>query len=254
MEVLALGMSRTGTKSMATALEKLGYRHCAHGFDMFDSSEYTRKWRHLVEAKLANPAATFDREVWDELLGHCSAVTDMPCAIFWQDLCAAYPEAKIVLVERNEVNWLESFQTGVVDTQFSPMGNFTRDYVEPVVGSHLGATSMGATQLFTGAPKNKEAMSTRLRTSYRKHYDDIRANIPSERLLDFQLSQGWRPLCHFLGKDIPDESFPWVNETEALKERIALFHVEKRKELIDTVVTRVLPVFVIAGAVIWYVT
>ncbi|KAH8748905.1 hypothetical protein F5883DRAFT_378143, partial [Diaporthe sp. PMI_573] len=36
--------------------------------------------------------------------------------------------------------------------------------------------------------------------------------VPSEQLLDFKLADGWEPLCLFLGKDVPDVSFPHINE------------------------------------------
>lgn len=47
---------------------------------------------------------------------------------------------------------------------------------------------------------------------YERHYREIRATAPPEQLLDFQLKEGWEPLCRFLGKDVPDVSAPHVNE------------------------------------------
>ena len=37
LEVICPGLPRTGTKSVAIALERLGFRHCAHGFDVLDN-------------------------------------------------------------------------------------------------------------------------------------------------------------------------------------------------------------------------
>lgn len=37
--------------------------------------------------------------------------------------------------------------------------------------------------------------------------------MPPERLLNFHVSEGWEPLCKFLGKEIPDTPFPNVNNT-----------------------------------------
>lgn len=39
--------------------------------------------------------------------------------------------------------------------------------------------------------------------------------VPKERLLVMDIEDGWEPLCRFLDKEIPDESFPRVNEAEA---------------------------------------
>jgi len=57
---------------------------------------------------------------------------------------------------------------------------------------------------------------------YREHYAMIRRIMPKERLLEFELKDGWEPLCRFLGKDIPDVPFPRVNDTEHMKEHMRL--------------------------------
>ena len=37
--------------------------------------------------------------------------------------------------------------------------------------------------------------------------------MPAERLLVFNVSEGWAPLCAFLGKPVPeDEPFPHLND------------------------------------------
>ena len=40
--------------------------------------------------------------------------------------------------------------------------------------------------------------------------------MSKERLLIMKMKDGWEPLCKFLGKPIPDEPFPWVNDSEAV--------------------------------------
>lgn len=39
--------------------------------------------------------------------------------------------------------------------------------------------------------------------------------MPKEQLLITKMGDGWEPLAKFLGKPIPDEPFPWVNDAEA---------------------------------------
>jgi hypothetical protein len=45
----------------------------------------------------------------------------------------------------------------------------------------------------------------------------VRKVTPPERLLEFDLKDGWRPLYKFLEKDVPDREFPRVNEAAVLK-------------------------------------
>ena len=92
MEVLALGFPRTGTASMQAALQTLGYREVYHGFHMLDFPEDAIFWEKQVDAKFYGKGTGCGREDFDELLGKCAAITDMPCACFAQELLAAYPE------------------------------------------------------------------------------------------------------------------------------------------------------------------
>ncbi|KAF2159491.1 hypothetical protein M409DRAFT_70947 [Zasmidium cellare ATCC 36951] len=186
LEVLSLGLPRTGTRSMAAALEILGYQHCAHGFDLMDNPAYAVRWEQAVDAKYYGRGEAFTRKDWDELLGHCSATTDFPCAAFWRELCAAYPEAKVVLVQRDEDKWYTSFVEGVIDSQLSSSGKFVRDYVEPLLGSILGRLSLKITQSWLEAA-TADGMRANAKSAYRRHYKDVKAVVAKDRLLEYHL-------------------------------------------------------------------
>lgn len=51
-----------------------------------------------------------------------------------------------------------------------------------------------------------------LRHSYITHYSHVRHVVPKERLLEFESKDGWGPLCEFLGKPVPGEEYPRVND------------------------------------------
>ena len=62
------------------------------------------------------------------------------------------------------------------------------------------------------------------RKKYRELNERVQTVIPKERLLVYNVKQGWEPLCMFLGCEVPQESFPWVNRgqggtLEALAQR-----------------------------------
>lgn len=50
--------------------------------------------------------------------------------------------------------------------------------------------------------------------AYNAHYDNVRASVPKDRLLEYEVKEGWAPLCEFLGKEVPEEEFPNVNDKE----------------------------------------
>jgi hypothetical protein len=49
------------------------------------------------------------------------------------------------------------------------------------------------------------------------HNAHVRKVVPKERLLEWEVTQGWEPLCEFLGKKAPDTAFPRINEGAMLR-------------------------------------
>lgn len=43
------------------------------------------------------------------------------------------------------------------------------------------------------------------------HNEHIRQIVPKENLLEWNLAEGWEPLCKFLGKPIPRVPVPHIN-------------------------------------------
>jgi hypothetical protein len=49
--------------------------------------------------------------------------------------------------------------------------------------------------------------------------------------LDFDIRDGWEPLCNFLGKPVPDVEFPKVNDSEAFKELVSVAYEESMERI-----------------------
>ena len=45
---------------------------------------------------------------------------------------------------------------------------------------------------------------------------EVVAHVPKEKLLVYEVKEGWEPLCNFLGLPKPDIPFPHANETAAM--------------------------------------
>ena len=216
MQVLSLGLPRTGTASMQLALQILGYNHTAHGFDMISRPEVGTSWMEAVDAKFLNIGKPYGRAEFDALLGHCAAVTDMPCAAFGEELMAAYPEAKIILVERDVEDWHKSFDI-IITELFSKAADVSVKYLEPLVGSRIALMSRKMIYGYFHA-NTPDQLRQNAREVYQEHYRRIREAAPKEKLLEYRLGDGWEPLCKFLGKNIPEGvPFPRINEAAALR-------------------------------------
>jgi hypothetical protein len=69
---------------------------------------------------------------------------------------------------------------------------------------------------FEGKFKDKAAAEK----LFHKHHEDVKAHVPADKLLIFEASQGWEPLCKFLGVPVPNEPFPHLNKKENFKEML----------------------------------
>jgi hypothetical protein len=52
------------------------------------------------------------------------------------------------------------------------------------------------------------------------HNDEVCRSIAPERLLVYDVRDGWGPLCGFLGVDVPSTPFPRTNTTEEFQSRL----------------------------------
>ncbi|CAG8970810.1 hypothetical protein HYALB_00001597 [Hymenoscyphus albidus] len=116
MQVLCLGLSRTSTMTMYTALNKLGYR----SYHMLEAPKpYNKRYRHIncwreaLKFKVHGIGQKYGPEDFDKLLQEYSAVTDMPCVNFAAELVAAFPNSKIVLIQREPSSWVKSVETSI---------------------------------------------------------------------------------------------------------------------------------------------
>lgn len=236
LEVLSLGTSRTGTLTMVEALKILGYPAPYHYASIFANVRDADMWQEAFRLKYGGgkiglggaPLASKDerakvdwRAFFDRLLGHCGAITDNPAVLFWEELAHAYPEAKIVVVERDVDKWLPSIGL-LLDGVQNPFARYVLRFTDPQwFGriSNLGATWIGA--LFGST--NPQQAKQNARGAYAAYYSRIYAGVPEERMIQYKLGSGWEPLCSFLGKEIPDVPFPHCNEAETLNNAVGAF-------------------------------
>ena len=107
--------------AMSRALEKLGM-HTWHSL-LFLSTNLGEipMWNEALDAKFAGKGSKFTRVEWDQLLYNFGAVSsDTPAIAFAEDLIAAYPEAKVILVNRDIDKWFVSFDQNVIYQQVGP--------------------------------------------------------------------------------------------------------------------------------------
>lgn len=49
---------------------------------------------------------------------------------------------------------------------------------------------------------------------FKEHINEVQSEIPADRLLTFNIRDGWKPLCEFLRVTVPDFPFPKTNSSK----------------------------------------
>ncbi|MEV5559896.1 sulfotransferase family protein [Nonomuraea wenchangensis] len=217
LTVIGAGFPRTGTSSMKAALERLGFGPCHHMFDVGSDPDRARRW-----APLADLAVVPD---WEHVLEGFRSSVDWPAAFFWRELAQAYPQAKVVLTIRDPHTWIASMQTLIANgparlqsenlapemTGLVENMNTTRPLLERMIREGLGSDKPFGVPL-----DEKDSL-----LAFERHVATVKESVPPERLLVFDVREGWEPLCAFLGVDVPEgEPFPHLNDSKVMQESI----------------------------------
>ncbi|KAK4189406.1 hypothetical protein QBC35DRAFT_146685 [Podospora australis] len=218
LEVICVGLPRSGTESLQHALIRLGYDHTFHGWDIvYEEPSYCREWVKLCRKKWFGPFSgtqTFTPADFDPLIGHSVAVTDAAASVFAAELITAYPDAKVILNYRKDVEaWHRSVTTTLVRAQHQWLLFFMSCLHSDCFWAwHVFVRFMWP-GLFRALDGNIETGVCRNgRWVAREHHAMIRGLVPPRKLLEWTVEDGWAPLCKFLDKPVPEnEPFPHVN-------------------------------------------
>ncbi|KAF3491812.1 uncharacterized protein GIQ15_01329 [Arthroderma uncinatum] len=216
MELLCVGPSRSGTWSLRAALLHLGYDHTYHGFDVIMNPPDDKAWyllhrqrlkhnasRHPGSKELAISAAEFDRVV-----GHCVAITDHAANVFAPELIAAYPKAKVVLNMRRDVRaWHKSVMNTII-VHSRDWGFWFKSFFNTDLFWAQQAFYRGTLHWFYRGDFEQNSIQV-----LTEHCEMIRSIVPEDQLLEWDVEDGWEPLCKFLGKEVPDIPFPNTNDS-----------------------------------------
>ena len=212
--ILGAGFSRTGTTSLALALDHLGYK-------VYDTSAAVPLGGLplLKQSFLETPGAV--RQLRSSILANgYNATLDIPVSLLWKELLALDPRAKVLLTVRDSAQqWYRSYArvlevfaplvglpfTKLVDFTFSPLFQkrfncvakwtfWTPEYLPWI---HM---------MYHNEMNEQECMQ-----GYEDWIQDVRKVVPKDQLLIFNVKEGWEPLCKFLGAEIPELPFPRVN-------------------------------------------
>ncbi len=180
MKIFGIGLSKTGTTSLANALEILGYRVK----DCLGVTDYRKG-----DLSSIDKAALLNND----------ALTDTPIPSYYRELDVEYPDSKFVLTVRDMGDWLKSCKK-----------QFNQKLADKQTEAH--------NQLFFDLYESTVFNEEKFRVGYKRFVEGVldyfKDRTDDLLIINVSKGDGWEKLCPFLGKSIPDVPFPKSNVTQ----------------------------------------
>ncbi|KAI0399447.1 hypothetical protein F4802DRAFT_602974 [Xylaria palmicola] len=257
LQVIVCGLPRTGTTSIKLALQQLGYHNVYHMSTFVDHTEDYRQWQQVIKAKIAGRETP--RAIWDGLLGGYQAIIDAPGCYFAIELARVYPNAKVVILNRNSEKWYDSF-AGTVQKMIKRRESleFLEIPMRPLLSARASAiirvgNLLSRSGVGLGSYDKEECLKF-----FHEYYANCRLNIEPERCIELKVQDGWSPLCKHLGVPVPVQAsaggqthapFPQANDTESFHLWAARTEKLMMKETVRNILAFILDVLAIVIAI-----
>ncbi|HEX3432659.1 MAG TPA: sulfotransferase [Solirubrobacteraceae bacterium] len=213
MKLIGAGLPRTGTLTQKLAFEQLGLGPCYHWVNVIADLDQVEVWNRALDGE----------PVWDEVFAGHQSTSDWPGGYFYRELADFYPEAKVLLSVRDPESWERSFRETIWTMSYGrslmPLLAHARAEVDPRFKRYLELVD----RMFWGPQgtfADGNAEPSQLIEQMQRHHEQVKATIPADRLLVWEVGEGYEPLCEFLDVPVPDEPLPHANDRGQFIERV----------------------------------
>jgi Sulfotransferase domain len=212
VKLIGAGLPRTGTLTQKLALEQLGVGPCYHWVNVIADLDEVGVWDRAMDGE----------QPWDQIFAGYESTVDWPGGYFYSELAEAYPDAKVLLSVRDPEKWERSFRDTIWTMSYGdslmPLMAHARAQVDPRFHRYLELVDRmfwGPQGSFSEGQEPAQMIEQMLR-----HTDEVKRAIPAERLLVWEVGEGWEPLCEFLEVAVPDEPLPHANDRDTFLGRV----------------------------------
>lgn len=214
MKVIGAGFGRTGTMSLKAALEELGAGPCYHMIDLIRDPSRLSYWQAATDG---------ERVDWREALEGYESTIDWPGCTFYEQMMETWPDAAVLLNVRDPEAWyqscLKTIHAAKAAAAKGEMGGGTEEPPPPEVMMMISRLIWDGT--FEGFERFAEDKAHALEV-FERHNQQVRERVPADRLLVYEIGQGWGPLADFLGVPAPDKPFPHLNDTASFRQMFGM--------------------------------
>ncbi|KAL7532174.1 hypothetical protein ACHAWF_004048, partial [Thalassiosira exigua] len=214
-----------------TWVQSLPLNSCGHDLTPVLEEHYKPQYDNnasIVDINYERRASNVDLIKFQEMLGYDAQGLDILGWKLWRE-AASTPDAKIIFTEhpRGAEAWAKSFTSGLIPLwqrihrpPFTLMNSFAQ--LTKVLDENLSYFASLATECKDCPNSPYDPLfsypGSDLVPAYEKHKQSVVAAVPEGRLLIFDPTQGWKPLCDFLEVDVcPIGEYPRVYDRQMLQ-------------------------------------
>lgn len=197
LKVIGAGFGRTGTLSLKSALEQLGFEKCYHMVEVMANPTHIDIW---AAAHRGEPVD------WDALFEGYQSSVDWPSCNLWREQANHFEDARIILSLRDPDSWYDSIMNTIY-----PSSRAAAESDDPAQRA-FGQWAMNI--IWKPIFDNRMEDRAHVIAAFNRHNNEVIAQVPAGRLLVFEAKDGWEPLCEFLDVPVPDTDYPRVNTTD----------------------------------------
>ena len=214
MKIIGAGLPRTATLTQKISLETLGFGPCYHMVNILSDMSLVQQWQDAFEGGAD----------WEKMFDGFEATVDWPGAFFYKEIIDAFPDAKVLLSERDGAAWARSMHDTIwgifygdvmmrdLSTARARVDSGWAQYIELMKSMWSRSGLLGEDEEVFDAEAMARGMDN--------YIAEVRSAVPAERLLVWKPADGWQPLCEFLEVPVPDSPLPRVNDSSMFADRI----------------------------------
>lgn len=204
LQLIGAGFGRTGTTSIKAALEMLGFDQCYHMQEVIKNPKHVVMWSDRANGKAVQ---------WDQLFAGYQSTVDWPACNFYKELMEHYPNAKVLLTVRDPDAWYDSCRNTIYAIYRKPTMKLLTRLLPPL----RRFLAMNERMIWQGNFGGRFEDRAHAIAVFNQHNAEVIRSVPAERLLVFDVKQGWEPLCRFLEVPTPSIPFPHLNDTRTFR-------------------------------------
>jgi hypothetical protein len=192
--------------SIKAALEEIGFGPCYHMKIAIYRPHHLKFFMKAWRGEKVN---------WQRFFNRYNSVVDWPTCNFYKELMIEFPDAKILLNVRDPEAWYDS----MFETIWAIQPSFPWWFPPVVKKLHDEIIWNGN---FKGIFKDRDKAVA----VYQEWVDEVKRTVPADRLLVYNVKEGWEPLSTFLGVPVPEgKAFPHINDKRSFQRVIRLLKV-----------------------------